>query len=82
MTVIKVQEEMDIGGLAADTALRQDLSTMLQEAWIMSTDLTWSISGMAKGIGPITVGVSHSDLTPTQIKEALDASPTSDSDII
>ncbi len=49
---------------------------------MIAADLSWSIQGMDALDGPVDVGLAHSAYTVAQIVEAVDASPTSDSDLI
>ncbi len=49
---------------------------------VISADLTWAIAGSTAQEGPLRVGLTSSNLSNTEIGEALDAAPTSKADII
>ncbi len=80
--VLKVHKPLDIGTLAQNVCLKGTVLDLLQDCYIIATDLSWTILGMDLLDGPVDVGLSHSDYTVTEVQEAVDASPTSDSDQI
>ncbi len=49
---------------------------------LISADISWSIDGLTANEGPIEIGLGSSNLSNTETGEALDASPTSQTDII
>ncbi len=49
---------------------------------VVSADLSWQLNGSTAGEGPIRVGLASDNLSATEIGQALDAAPTSQSDII
>ncbi len=80
--VIKVAEAADLGALATNVAVKTLLWDITQDAYVIAADLTWTLFGMDLLDGPVDVGLAHGDLTNSEIVNALDASPKSDSDII
>ncbi len=68
----KVTEDFALGTLAAKTIIAQLLSDNLTEkAWLSSVKLKWAISQVTPvtDVGPVMVGVAHSDYTATEIEE-------------
>ncbi len=57
-------------------------SNLTREAYAISCDCYWTIKGLTAGEGPLEVGFAHSDLSTTEITEALSAEPTSPGEII
>ncbi len=53
-----------------------------EDIFLISGDFTIGIHGMAAGEQPLQLGVSHSDLTVAEVKEALDATLANPDDII
>ena len=80
--VIPVQVQIALSTLGSDVVISNNLSSLAQDAYAISADLSWSIRGHTAGEGPITVGLHNSDLSVTEVAEGLDASPTSESDIV
>ncbi len=80
--VIKVQQSADLGTLVTNVGLKTVLWDITQDAYVIAADLTWTLFGMDLLDGPVDVGLAHGDLTNSEIVNALDASPKSDSDII
>ncbi len=67
-----VDEGMDLGTLAAVDAISQIFGdTVNERSFVSSVVLRWSIRNFTKGanIGPILVGVAHSDYTAGEIEE-------------
>lgn len=79
---LQVDIAAGVGTLGADTVDFIDLTLLADDFWFQSCDLQWSISGHTAGEGPLTVGLANSDLSVTEVKEAIQASPQSRSDII
>ncbi len=72
-----VNHELNLGTLAAATLVGSLLGGTLEEkAWVSSMSATWSLSGFTEGtdIGPITVGVAHSDYSDAEIEAWLENS--------
>ncbi len=66
-----IQDELDLGTLAAKTLISADLGGVVQEkTWLSSVKATWSLSDFtdAIGDGPIIVGIAHSDYTDAEIE--------------
>ncbi len=53
-----------------------------EDIFVISVDSTWNIRTLTAGEVPIVVGFAHSDLTVTEIAEALQAELTDPDDII
>ncbi len=70
-----VDEELDLGTLAARTAISAIFDNVVNErALVSSLVATWSLADwtVATGDGPVLVGVAHSDYTSTEIEEYLE----------
>ncbi len=80
--VIPVQNQIALTTATEGLVVKTNISTLVQECYAISADLNWAIRGHTAGEGPITVGLSNSQLTVAEIAEALDASPTSEADIV
>jgi len=76
-----VNEQISLGTLADEVVVSQTLLNLEQQAWISSADLTWALREFTAGEGPIQVGLAAGSLTVTEIKEGLEASPSSQSDV-
>ncbi len=80
--VSKVNTSIALGALVNNTVIGGTLIDLAQDAYLISADLTWSLHNLTAGEGPIAVGLNNNALSVAEIGEALDASPTSQSDII
>ncbi len=80
--VIPVDSNVTLGTLASETVIASGLTALDDDFWIQSADLQWSLLNAAGGQTPLMFGVANSDLSVTEIDEAIEASPTSKSDII
>ncbi len=80
--VIKFNANLALTTLGSTTVLTQVLSALSQDFYAVSADCRWAIRGLTAGEGPLVVGYANSDLSVTEIAEGLDASPSSESDII
>ncbi len=72
-----VDERIDIGTLAANTLLKQDMGgTVIERTLVSSIVATWSLKDFtpAAGQGPLLVGVAHSDYTAAEIEAYLETS--------
>jgi len=78
----RVSENLALGTLAQATVIAATLLDLAQDAYLISADLMWTVRGLANNESPILVGLSNGDLTTTEIQEAIDASPDSQSAII
>ncbi len=70
-----VDEELDLGTLAARTAISAIFDNVVNERTLVSSLVaTWSLADwtVATGDGPVLVGVAHSDYTSTEIEEYLE----------
>ncbi len=79
---LQVNAILTLATLASETALTQALTALADDFWIQSMDLNWAIRTATAGEGPIAVGIANGDLSVSEIKEALNASPVSRSDIV
>ncbi len=76
---IRVTDEQALGTLATDTALSGALHGANTVAFrVVSAKLTWALTNLTAGEGPITVGYAHSDYTVTEIKECMEAQASAD----
>ncbi len=80
--VIKVTAEVDLGALTAGNLIKSNLFALAQSAYAISADLTWSIDSATADQGPYEFGLTTSDLSVTEVLEALDASPSNEGDIV
>ncbi len=70
-----VDEELDLGTLAARTAISAIFDNVVNERTLVSSLVaTWSLADwtVATGDGPVLVGVAHSDYTSAEIEEYLE----------
>ncbi len=79
---IPVLSELSLGTLGDNIVLKDALTSLAQDLFFISADLTWAIHGLTPTEGPIQFGIAHGDYTVTEIKEAIEAAPTSQSDKI
>lgn len=77
-----VSENLALGTLTDTSVISATLLALAQEVHLISADLIWTIRGATAGEGPILVGLANGDLSTTEIGEAIDASPTSQSAIV
>ncbi len=83
-SVIKFDFNRTLTTLAdgALTSINLLTSSVNRECYVISVDTYWTIKGLAAGEGPLEVGYAHSDLSVTEISEALSAEPGSPGEII
>ncbi len=57
-----------------DVVLAAQGDVLTEKAWLSSVKLTWSLDNLTPtgGVGPIVVGVAHSDYTAPEIEEWLE----------
>lgn len=79
---IPVDVAMALSTLADNTVLALDLMPLQQDCYVISGDLEVALTGQTAGQGPIAVGITMDQLTVAQIKEAIEAAPQSQADII
>ncbi len=79
---IPVLSELSLGTLGDNIVLKDALTSLAQDFFTVSADLTWAIHGLTPTEGPIQFGLAHGDYTVTEIKEAIEAAPISQSDKI
>ncbi len=81
--VFNVDQSVVLGTLGAGTIGSSAVTGLgVTRVKIISVDLMYSLTGFTSGEGPIVVGIANGDLSNTEIGEALDAQPTSQTDII
>lgn len=80
--VLPVNGSFDLLTLASETAFLGALTQLEDDFWVQACDLSWSYQNADFGEGPIAVGLANGDLTATEVKEAINASPVSRSDIV
>ncbi len=81
--MVKINTNLALSTLTDTTVLLAEISgSIQQDFWAISADLTWSVRGLTAGEGPLRVGLAQGSLTTTQVEEALDASPNSESDTV
>lgn len=74
LVVVNVQKQLALSTLADETVLGGGVgSAFPQSVYALSAKLTWAIRGHTAGEGPILVGVAHSDLEVSEIKECIDS---------
>jgi len=78
--VSKVTATLSLGALTSGTVVAAALLDLVQDAYLISTDLSWSIGDNTAGEGSIQVGLANSVLSVAEIVEALDASPNAQDD--
>ncbi len=67
----------------ADAALIQTtLTSLAQEFFAISADISAAFRGATLGEGPIQFGFNHGDLSTAEVQECLDAAITSEGDIV
>ena len=74
--------ELAINGLTDDTVSGGTCVATSDACRTYSALIAWALEGMTPGEGPIEVGLYDSDLSVTEVKEALNASPTNRSAIV
>jgi len=71
-----------VGAAISEAVVQQDnLVTLDQDVYVSTLHVLIAIEDLTATEGPIEIGVAQSELTTTEIAEALDASPTSEYDI-
>ncbi len=71
---VRITAEQALATLATDTALVVSSTGSSDGMYrCVTCKISWLLSGMTQGEGPITVGYAHSDYTVTEIKECLEA---------
>ncbi len=66
-----IDQSMPLGTLAAKDLIKQDLGdTVNERSWISSVKLSWTLSVFTPtaGVGPVLVGIAHSDYTAAEIE--------------
>ncbi len=80
--VLPVNVNIGLATLANNTVVKTPLITIADDFWVQSGDLSFALQDATASEGPLYFGVSNGDLSVTEIKEGLNALPTSRSDII
>ncbi len=83
-SVIKFDFNRTLTTLALDglTSINVLGTNLERAAYAISLDCYWTLRGLTVGEGPLQVGMAHSDLSTTEIGEALIAEPTGPGDIV
>ncbi len=71
-----LEENIALGTLAGNTALVEATQVVSERSVVTSIDALYSLAGMTPGdnIGPIEIGVAHSDYSLAEIEEWLERS--------
>ncbi len=77
---LPVNANLDLATLANATVAGVNLTGLADDYWLQSADLSWTMDGHTAGEGPILVGIASGDLSVAEVKEAINAVPTSRSD--
>ncbi len=79
----KIQQSQGValGTLADDTVVEGESLALTQDFYSVSTDINVSSRGVTGGEGPLQFGLASQELSVTEIKEYLDANPTSQTDV-
>ncbi len=81
--VIPINAQITLGTTGDGGAVTANMiTTLTEDIYIQSVDLTWALRGLTAGEVPIQVGIAHGDLSTTEITEAVTAAPTGPGDII
>ncbi len=79
MQIVPVANALALGTLADVTAVSGGITVAATEAFrALSVKLNWAVRDFPVGIGPVTVGICHSDYTVGEIKEFLEAAASMD----
>ncbi len=83
-SVMKFDFNRTLATLALDglTSINVLGTNLARPAYAISIDTYWTLRGLTAGEGPLEVGYAHSDLSTTEIGEALIAEVTSPGEII
>jgi len=73
---------LTLSTLSDNAVIDTTLLDLAHDARLVSADLTIAAKGQTVGQAPIYIGMSHSDLSITEISEAVAAAPASPDDII
>ncbi len=79
---IRFNAQTALSTLADATVLQTVLTSLAQDFYAVSADVTVTFRGATATEGPIQFGFNNGDLSVTEVAEALDAAVTSESDII
>lgn len=80
---LPVDVSLALGTLGSGTVIASAMTNLGQTRFrVISVDILWSMRGLTAGEGPLEVGIANNNLSVTEIGEMLDASPTSQTDII
>ncbi len=79
---LPVLSELSLSTLGDNQVIKDALTSLAQDFYAISADLTWAIHGFTPTEGPLQFGLAHGDYTVTEIKEAIEAAPISQSDKI
>ncbi len=68
---IRVDKQITLSTLADATFLAADLfgGNLVEDLYVSSTDLLWTIRGHTAGEGPIEVGVAHGDYSVAELAQ-------------
>ncbi len=80
---IPFQKSVALSTLADDAVITVGATGNFgEDIYILSVDATWSLRNLTQGEQPLIVGYAHSDLSTTEVGEALNASLANPDDII
>lgn len=74
--VVKEEGEITLGTLGANIAIEATGVTLAMDCKWISADILATLDNLTEGEGPVMLGVAPANMTVTEIKEALEASPT------
>ncbi len=71
---VRVTPELALGTLTTDTVITAVATGLATDTYrLISAKLSWTLTNLTAGEGPITVGLVHSDYDVAEIKECLEA---------
>ncbi len=79
---IEFETSITLGALANDAHVNAVPVTFGEDLFVISADIFWTLRNHTAAEGPVECGLAHSDLSGTEVVEALDASLTDPDDII
>ncbi len=79
---LPVSNSLALGALADLAAITGNLTALTDDFWVQSADLTFAISDLTAGQGPLQFGLNNGDLSPAEIVASVNARPLHRADII
>ncbi len=74
--VVREESEITLGTLAANTAIEATGITLAMDCRWHSADILATLDELTSAEGPVMLGIAPANMTVTELKEALEASPT------